>query len=172
MVAGSVSHIVAGIMIRPDETPLAEPISIRCIVILSQEEPGHITMCRRLMRPMFVMCLCAKMHTGRSTGTRQCRPGVLCDINNAMQRKEHPTPDRDRLSLPLLEGPPLMDPLDVTHGVLRCWRAGIWGGLDAGAPARFRTLLGLSVSLLFRRAASTPGALPVWNPAPSGGRAP
>ena len=41
-------------------------------------------------------------------------------------------------SLPLLEGPPLIDPLDVTHGVLRCWRAGVWGGLGAGAPARFR----------------------------------
>ena len=47
-------------------------------------------------------------------------------------------PDRDRLSLPLLGGPPLMDPLDVFHGVLRCWRAGAWGGLGARAPARFR----------------------------------
>ena len=25
-----------------------------------------------------------------------------------------------------------MDPLDVTHGVLRCWRAGIWGVLRPG----------------------------------------
>ena len=42
------------------------------------------------------------------------------------------------LSLPLLEGPPLMDPLDVTHAVLHCRRAGALGGLVAGALARFR----------------------------------
>ena len=33
---------------------------------------------------------------------------------------------------------PLMDPLNVTHGMLRCWRAGVWGGHGAGAPPRFR----------------------------------
>ena len=53
------------------------------------------------------------------------------------QRRAY-SPDRDRLFLPLLEGSPLMDPLDITHRVLRCWWAGIWGGLGAGAPARFR----------------------------------
>ena len=29
-----------------------------------------------------------------------------------------------------------MDPLDVTHGVLHCWRAGVKGRLGVGAPAR------------------------------------
>ena len=35
----------------------------------------------------------------------------------ACSRERAYPPNRDRLSLPLLEGPPLMDPLDVTHGV-------------------------------------------------------
>ena len=46
----------------------------------------------------------------------------------------------DRLSLPLLKGPPLMDPLDVTHGVLRCWRGGVWGGEEV-CVERWRLLL-------------------------------
>ena len=56
----------------------------------------------------------------------------------ACSRERAYAPNRDRLSLPLLGAPPLIDPLDVTHGVLRCWRAGVWGGLGVGPPARFR----------------------------------
>ena len=62
---------------------------------------------------------------------------IGCLVRVCSRKRAYP-PNRDRLSLPLLEGPPLMDPLDVTHGVLRCWRAGIWGGLGAGAPVCFR----------------------------------
>ena len=62
---------------------------------------------------------------------------IGCLVRACSRERAYP-PDRGRLSLPLLEGPPLMDPLDVTHGMLRCWRTGVWGGLSAGAPARFR----------------------------------
>ena len=62
---------------------------------------------------------------------------IDCFVRACSRERAYP-PDRDRLSLPLLESPPLMDPLDVTHGILRCWRAGVWGELGAGAPARFR----------------------------------
>ena len=56
----------------------------------------------------------------------------------ACSRERDYPPNRDRLSLPLLEGTPLMNPLDVSFGVLRCWRAGVWGGLGAGASAHSR----------------------------------
>ncbi len=63
-----------------------------------------------------------------------------------------------------------MDPLDVTHGCC------VAGGLEFGAGLvrghQHGEALGLSVSLPFRRAAITPGALRVWDSAPSGGRAP
>ena len=42
--------------------------------------------------------------------------------------------------------------LNAIYGMLCCWRAGVWGGLGAGAPA-------YSGSLPYRCAASTPGAL-------------
>ena len=57
---------------------------------------------------------------------------------HAYSRERAYRPNSDWLSLPLLVGPPLMDPLDVTHGVVRCWRAEVWGGLGAWTPARFR----------------------------------
>ena len=41
--------------------------------------------------------------------------------------------------------PPSVRPLDVTHGVLRCWRAGTWGGLGAGAPAPASLVIGCAV---------------------------
>ena len=62
---------------------------------------------------------------------------IGCLVRACSRGRAYP-PERDRLSLPLLGGPPLMDALDFTHGLLRCWRAGAWGGLGAGAPARFR----------------------------------
>ena len=61
---------------------------------------------------------------------------IGCLVRACSRKRPYP-PDRDRLSLPLLESPPLMDLLDVTHGVLR-WRAEVWGALGAGAPASFR----------------------------------
>ena len=48
--------------------------------------------------------------------------------------------------MPLLEGPPLMDPLDVTHGVLRKLEFG--AGLSAGATITLQAL-GLLVSVEF-----------------------
>ena len=65
-----------------------------------------------------------------------------------------------------------MDPLYVTHEVLRCWRAGVWGGLGAGGTTTLQAL-GLSLSRPFRCAAST-RLVPCLcgTPAPSGGRAP
>ena len=78
---------------------------------------------------------------------------IGCLVHACFRERAYPT-NSDWFSLPTNKGPPLIDPLDVTLQGFR---------LQA---------LGLSVSLLFRRAASEPGALNVWDSAPSGGRAP
>ena len=70
---------------------------------------------------------------------------IGCLVRACSRERAYP-PNKDRLSMPLLEGPPLMDPLDVTHGVLRCWSLGrAWCGGTITLQA-----LGLLVSLPFQ----------------------
>ena len=58
-------------------------------------------------------------------GSVACLDGCIGFLVRACSRERASPTNRDRLSLPLLEGPPVIDPLDVTDGVLRCWRAGV-----------------------------------------------
>ena len=51
---------------------------------------------------------------------------IACLVRACSRERAYP-PNRDRLSLPLLEGPSLMDPLDVTMGCC------VAGGLEFGA---------------------------------------
>ena len=68
-------------------------------------------------------------------------PRLLCACR--LRRKGLAT-RQGRAFLASAGDPPLMYPLDVTHVVLRRWRAGVWGSLDprvengAGAPACLR----------------------------------
>ena len=62
---------------------------------------------------------------------------IGCLVRACFRERAYPA-CRNRLFLPLLEIPSLMDPLDIIHGVLRCWSAGLHGRLGAGAPALFR----------------------------------
>ena len=61
-----------------------------------------------------------------STPLGQPAPFMHCHADDTTIHAASP-PDRARLTLPLSEGPPLMYPLDVTHVVLRRWRAGVRG---------------------------------------------